>query len=131
MKERGVIVHTAANRQGRAVCPGLMLELSKVVIVRSQQAAYADEAVRKEREVLHRCAEDRTGRQRVKTIVGLPAVSTETVMADINNLTANILIEVVGAGTDHTHIDRRVRNICRLNLSVGTEVRVSRKEIDA
>ena len=78
---------------------------SSGVVVGSNQTAQAYKTVREEREVLQRSTEDRTKRNGIETIVSLSTISG-AVVANQNCLAANILIEVVSAGSSLTYVNR-------------------------
>ncbi len=76
--------------------------LVRVIGVRTYQFAAAGQAMGKQREILHRRAEDRTGGRAIQAVV------LSVRMSDEVDLATEILIEVVGTAADRTQIDRAV-----------------------
>ena len=50
-------------------------------------------------------------------------------MIGIDELAANVLVEVIGAAADRAHVDRRIRNARGLDPAMGSKVRVARENI--
>ena len=108
--ERKVVVHTSADRQRRTPSVGLVLERRGDLAVWAAQSRSANQAVRKQGEVLHRQAGNYPRHAVVHTIR----------MIRIDELSTKVVIEVICAATDRTKIDGRVRNARGLNPSMGS-----------
>src|ERR1700735_3909114 len=89
----------------------------------TDQTRTSDQAVGKEREVLHRRTEDRTSGVAEETVVDA------AVMGRHDEFAAYILIEVISDTSHCTYIDRRVTDIRGLILSMGSKVGVPQKYI--
>src|SRR5438309_1596140 len=80
--------------------------------------------MRKEREILHRRAENRTSRSRVQPIV------LAIRMRRKDHLATEILVEVISSATDRSDINGGVVDARRLQLPMCPEIRISRKHIE-
>jgi hypothetical protein len=91
--------------------------------VRTVKVSATDQAVPKQREVLHWSAEDHTTRAGVEVIV------LTIRMRHKDGFPTNILVEVIGDAAYGAGINRRVANPLRLYLSMSPKIGVAQKNI--
>src|SRR5271154_5823390 len=98
IKERQIIVHSPARRERRPPRVWVVVR-DRSVAVRTCHMRSAHQAVRKEREVLHRSPEDRASGSSVQAVV------LAVRMRGKDRFGTEILVKVVGATTDCSDID--------------------------
>jgi hypothetical protein len=124
VKEWKVVVHTTTGCKCRSPHPGIVV-LEGVVRVRTNQLSATGEAVGEQREVLHGSPEDGAGRR------GIQSVVLAIRMGYKDDFAAEVLIEVVGAASNRSKINRAVVDAQRLQLPVRAEVGVPSEEVEA
>ena len=116
VEERNVVVHAAADCQSGSPSVGFVLKRRRNFAVRSAKTSSADQSVGKHCEVFHGEATDQTAGDSRHAIVR--AVR----MVAVDNLAAEVLVEVVRTTTDRTIVDGGVRQAVRHDTAMCAEV---------